>query len=230
MKKTDCSMGGSGRVGVHRVAPEADRLEADHRIANSLQLVSALLTSQGREIADPDARRALDVCVQRIAAIAGVHRQLFLGGRQDEVDVAGYLLDLVEGLQHGFCRDHEHRRIHLDVEPAPVPSGFATVLGIVVSELVINACKYAYGPDQPGSIHVVLAVEEDRFSLEVRDHGAGAHVPSPSTAVSAGLGSRLLDLMARRLNAHGRYLEREVGTSYVLTGLMGAPAARQVAG
>jgi len=54
------------------------RREADHRIANSLQLLSALLSSQGRELQDPKARDAIETSVRRIAAVAGVHRQLHL--------------------------------------------------------------------------------------------------------------------------------------------------------
>jgi two-component sensor histidine kinase len=104
------------------------------------------------------------------------------------------------------------------VEPALVASEFATVLGIVVTELVINACKYAYAPEEPGSIDVVLVIREGRFRLEVQDHGRGLNSSPATLSAPGGLGSRLIPVMTRRLKAEGRYLEREVGTAYVLIG------------
>lgn len=189
--------------------------EANHRIANSLQLVSALLSSQGREIADPVARSALDVSVQRIAAIAGVHRQLYLGGSADAVDVSTYLVDLIAGLQAGFHAGVGRRRLHLDVDQLLVTPDFATTLGVIVTELVINACKYAYAPDEPGDVEIVFVMTPvGGFSLDVRDQGVGrVRVPT-----QAGLGSRIVELMSRRLGADGGYVAREVGTSFRITG------------
>ena len=193
--------------------------EANHRIANSLQLVSAMLSSQVRELADPIARDALDRSVQRVAAIAGVHRQLYLSQERDRVDIAGYLVDLVEGLRRSFSADARHRRIDLEVEPAVVPASFAAIIGVVVTELVINACKHAYHPDQPGGIEVIVTTGPERiFSLLVRDHGHGR----PADARSDGLGDRLLELMARRLKARGGYSEGRAGTTYMMTGLIPA--------
>lgn len=189
--------------------------EANHRIANSLQLVSALLSSQGREIADPVARSALDLSVQRIAAIASVHRQLYLGGNLDAVDLGTYLLDLVAGLQAGFQAGVEHRRLHLNVDQLLVKPDFATTLGVIVTELVINACKYAYAPNEPGDVEIVFGITPfGRFSLDVRDQGVGR----VSVPAHAGLGSRIVELMSRRLGADGGYVARDAGTSFRITG------------
>jgi two-component sensor histidine kinase len=198
--------------------PIADpgRLEANHRIANSLQLLSALLASQGREVCDPVARRALETSVQRIAAIAGVHRQLYLSDDRHGLDVRVYLADLIAGLRESFCGEGRRRHILLEAESVRVPCEFATNLGVVVTELIINACKYAYADDQPGDIRIMLRTDRSgRFDLEVRDDGKGR----PADAVGArGMGARILELMARRLGTEGGYAERADGTSFRMAG------------
>jgi len=192
----------------------AGRREADHRIANSLQLLSALLSSQGREIRDPAARAALETSVQRIGAIAHVHRQLYKSHGETGIDLCAYLMDLLAGLQGSFSC--ENRKIHLSAEPVVTPSDFASVIGIIVTEIVINACKHAYASDQQGAIEVVLAIDAARgFTLEVRDRGCGR---SDDGQPSQGLGSRIVDLMTRKLDAVARYAPVAIGTSFVMTG------------
>lgn len=193
-------------------------LEANHRIANSLQLLSALLSSEGRGVADPVARSALDVSVQRIAAIAGIHRQLYQTREAELVDLGAYLVDLVRGLQAGYCASVGHRRLHLEVDPATVPAEFATTLGVIVTELVINACKHAYAADERGDVEIAVAVGPAGFTLTVRDQGAGR----PMQGGTDGLGSRILDLMARRLHAEGGYVAGEGGTAYRIAGPLAA--------
>jgi two-component sensor histidine kinase len=195
---------------------DAGRMEANHRIANSLQLLAALLASQGREVGDPVARRALETSVQRIAAIAGVHRQLYLSDHQYGVDVSVYLLDLIAGLRESFCGHGRRRYIHLEAESVWVPCEFATNLGVVVTELIINACKYAYADDQPGDIQIMLRTDQSRrFELAVSDEGKGRRL---DLAGSDGLGSRIVELMVRRLGAEGGYAERVRGTSFLMAG------------
>lgn len=190
------------------------RQEADHRIANSLQLLSALLSSQRREITDPEARAALETSVQRIGAIAGVHRQLYRSHGENGVDLCAYLMDLLDGLRASFSC--ENREIHLEAEPGITPGDFAAVIGIIVTELVINACKHAYAADQQGAIEVVLAIDAARgFTLEVRDLGRGR---TEQKQPVQGLGSQVVDLMTRKLDAHARYVPVAVGTSFVMTG------------
>jgi len=177
-------------------------------------LLSALLSSQGREVSDPEARAALETSVQRIGAIAGVHRQLYRSHGEIGVDLRAYLMDLLAELKGSFsCRD---RHILLEAEPVTAPSDFASVIGIIVTELVINACKHAYAPDQRGDIRVVLAIDTTGgFTLEVRDRGCGR---ANETQSVKGLGSRIVDLMSRKLNAEARYVPAAVGSSFVMKG------------
>lgn len=196
----------------------ARQREADHRIANSLQLVSALLTSQLREVCDPSARAALEVSVHRVGAIAGIHRHLHSSEWDSSVDLATYLVDLVAGLQSSFGRGKQYRQIHLEADPVLASSDFAAVIGIVVTELVINACKHAYPPDEAGDITVTWTVSAgQRFSLQVHDEGRGLRTPADA---GQGLGSRIVELMSQKLGAEARYIASEAGTSFQMTGVL----------
>jgi two-component sensor histidine kinase len=190
--------------------------EADHRIANSLQLLSALLSSEGRKVSDPIAKEALEVSIHRIGAIAGVHRQLYASD-EAHIDLAAYLFDLVGRLQSSFgCGPL--RKIHLEADGVRASSDFASVVGIIVTELVINACKHAYAPDQVGDIEVIWMVDPaDRFTLQVSDRGGGR---APSTASAEGLGTRIVDILARKLGAEAGYACAEAGTRFVMTGML----------
>ena len=100
-----------------------------------------------------------------------------------------------------------------------VPAGFAAILGVVITELVINACKHAYRPDQTGGIEVVMTTGPERiFSLLVRDKGNGRR----ADVRSEGLGDRLLELMTRRIGARGGYSSGGSGTTYTMTGFIPA--------
>jgi two-component sensor histidine kinase len=191
--------------------------EADHRIANSLQLVAAMLSSQSRLIGDHDARHALQLSVQRIAAIGAVHRLLSRSVDGMTVDIGQYLIDLTEGLRAGLIDNGIERRIVLDTIQRPVPHEFAAGLGVIVAELVVNACKYAFAPDEAGEIEIAFAAPAgtgDAFSLRVADKGAGRPLTPPST----GVGGRVLELMSRKIGGEGSYVPCETGTSFVLTG------------
>lgn len=195
--------------------PITAQVEANHRIANSLQLISALLSAQGRELGEGAAREALETSVFRISAVAGIHRQLYLSD-DGGVALASYLCDLIAGLRQSFCGDREDRRIHLDVAPVVVASDFATLIGMIVTELVLNACKHAYAIGEPGVIDVtILCGGPDRFGLEIRDYGTGRLRSAPPTS---GFGVRIVDLLTRRLGAEGGYIDAPVGTCFAIRG------------
>lgn len=191
--------------------------EANHRVANSLQLLSAMLLLQEQDVRDELARCALEAARQRVAAIACVHRHLYRSSSERLVDIAGYIRDLAKGLEEGCGSGAPLRCVEAEVEAVEVPSEVATSVGLMVTELVMNACKHAYAPDEPGRILIRLYRDKAGVSrLEVRDYGKGRRVtPSP---VRNGLGSRIIDAMARNLGAEYAYLESQWGTRFALKG------------
>jgi two-component sensor histidine kinase len=197
-------------------APEfSSAEEINHRVANSLQLLSALVMVEARGVVDPLALAALDMTRQRIAAIASVHRQLYRSGDAAMVDLGAYLEDLGADLEAGGGNTAMGRRVIVGATSVIVPAEEATAIGIIVSELVSNAYKYAYEPSAPGSVRIVLrSMGFGGYKLEVEDRGRGRGLAGP--VKGTGLGGRLIEMMAARIGGHYDYQDARPGTLFTL--------------
>jgi two-component sensor histidine kinase len=174
--------------------------EVNHRVANSLQIVSTMVGMQSRLLPDGAAREALDDTQRRIDAIAKVHRGLYASDDVQSVAVHQYLEALVSELQQTWSTPAAPRTIRLSVQPFELHADKAVSLGVIVNELVSNACKYAYSNGSPGEVRVELGLDDERhFRLLVEDDGQGM---SPGAAPrGTGLGSKLIAAMARSLSS-----------------------------
>ena len=177
--------------------------EVNHRVANSLQLVSAMVRLQASALADPAAREALEDTQRRIGAIAQVHRRLYTSSDVEHVDMREYLGALIDELAETWSSDAAPRRLTLAAEPIRLPTDRAVSLGVIVTELVTNACKYAY-PTGPGEVRVKLHRDGDAlFLLAVEDDGCG--MTPQASPKGTGLGAKLIRAMAQSLQAGIEY-------------------------
>jgi len=182
---------------------EALLREVNHRVANSLQLVTAMVRLQSNSLADPAAREALANTERRIDAIAQVHRSLYTADDAEGVDMKDYLQALVDELGEAWASEKPKRALTLTADSILLTADRAVSLGVIVNELVSNAFKYAYGPAGPGEVRVSLTRDEGAFLLAVEDDGVGLG-PTPRTQGS-GLGSRLVGAMAKSLQGAVEY-------------------------
>lgn len=173
--------------------------EVNHRVANSLQLVSALVSLQSNTLSDEGARAALQDTQRRIAAIAQVHRRLYTSDNVESVDMRDYLGALVDELAETWSTASAPRHVRLVAEPIRLPTDRAVSLGVIVNELVSNACKYAYPGTAAGEIRVALRRADDGFELVVEDDGVG--IDPGAAARGTGLGSRVISAMAKSLHS-----------------------------
>ena len=187
--------------------------EVNHRVANSLQLVSAMVRLQANAVADAAAKGALADTQRRIEAIAQVHRRLYTSNDVENVDMRDYLGALVEELADTWSTDAAPRRLSLVAEPIRLPTDRAVSLGVIVTELVTNACKYAYG-DSDGEVRVALGREGAGFLLSVEDDGCG--IAAGSTPRGTGLGTQLIAAMAKSLRSVVEYDPAHQGTRVFL--------------
>jgi two-component sensor histidine kinase len=180
--------------------------EVNHRVANQLQLIAALISTEERSITDPTTLDVLERTRQRIVAVGAVHRQLYARG-QSEVDLGEYLEDLGDQLARS-CGPH--RQIVVDADTVPVGGEIATAFGILMTELVTNACKHAYAAGEAGAIHVRLRrLADGAYRFIVQDHGRGK-----SGGRGAGLGSRLIDATMAKLGAVATWEDAMPGTRF----------------
>jgi two-component sensor histidine kinase len=195
--------------------------EVNHRVANSLQLVSAFVQLQSAAMKDEAARDALADTQRRITAIGAVHRRLYTSNSVDGVEMGEYLSALVDELGHAWSSNEAERRIVLSADPVRLPTDRAVSVGVIVNELVSNACKYAYpGPGCGGEIRVALRRDgDDRFTLAVEDDGVG--MASNAPAKGTGLGTKLIRAMAQSLQSNVRYDSSGRGLRATLTAARG---------
>jgi two-component sensor histidine kinase/ActR/RegA family two-component response regulator len=194
---------------------EALLKEVNHRVANSLQMVSSFVQMQASAVEEESARSALRDTQRRILAIAQVHRRLYTSDEVSLVDMVDYLTALLAELEETWSSATAPRHLRLHVEALRLKTDQAVSIGVIVNELVSNACKYAYDPGHSGEVRISLIKQgEDRFELRVEDDGRGL---APSDAPrGTGLGRRLMGAMAHSLKAELVYEPAPVGVHAVL--------------
>lgn len=182
--------------------------EANHRIANTLQLVCSLISIEARDVSDATTRSVLERTQQRISAIAHVHHHLYAARDHAAIDLGSYLEELGAQMARSCA---PHRQVFVNADTVPVSGATASSMGILVAELVTNACKHAYSADAPGSIGVALHRSNDgTYRLLVEDRGRGTR----GASVQDGLGRRLIDATVARLGGCAVWEDAEPGTRF----------------
>jgi len=191
--------------------------EVNHRVANSLALVSSLVGLQANAVSEPSAKQALQETQGRIYAIGEIHKRLYTASDIRFVQVDEYLVDLVSHLDASLTGDAVGPHAVVDAEPLLVATDRAVSLGVAVTELVTNAFKYAYKPGTSGEVRVTLRRLDDEHAIvTVSDQGGGWSAGSEPKGT--GLGTRIVRAMSTSLNgqlSYGRSIEG--GTEVSLT-------------
>ena len=197
--------------------------EANHRIANNLSVVAALMQLRGarlrkstRTMSGEEVRLILEEFSSRLDSIARLHRML-AGERQDaSVDVAHYLREIAEGTVSSLSSTGE-TELHFVADPGCIIAAErALSLGLIVAELVTNAIKYAHPSGVAGEIAVACRKKPDGgLSIEVSDDGVG--LPEGFDPMKNGdLGFRLIRSLADQLGAAITHHSDSLGLSIAL--------------
>ncbi|WP_271899141.1 sensor histidine kinase [Candidatus Phyllobacterium onerii] len=165
--------------------------EVDHRVQNSLQMVSSFLGMQARMIEDQTTVDHINEARSRLAAVALVHRRLYSDDHAKAVDLARYLGELCREILSSIDTGWQEQ-LNIDLTPVLMVADRAINVGLVFAELIMNANKYAYG-GLPGPLSIVLEQHQGSFRLIVSDHGSGKREPG------SGFGTKMLNSIVTSL-------------------------------
>jgi two-component sensor histidine kinase len=175
--------------------------EMQHRIVNSLQIIASILMLKARAVSSEETRQHLQDAHRRVMSVAAVQQHLHVSARADVIDVAPYLSKLCESLAESMIGESRPAKLTVTADEGYVASANAVSLGLIVTELVINALKYAF-PDsgKEASVKVDYEVNGTDWKLSVSDNGIGRGADSAPPA-KGGLGTSLVKALAQQLDA-----------------------------
>jgi two-component sensor histidine kinase len=177
--------------------------ELGHRTKNNLAMAISMLSMQAKLKSNVETQRALQKAAARLQTIASAHEHFRPVEHKGRVEMRAYLAQLC-----GYLADalRDVRPIAVKVEAAEIylPAEQAVALGLIVNELVTNSLKHAFPADRPGTVQVILSAHPT-LTLLVRDDGVGC------TGTNAGVGTRLVQLLAQQLAARITWGSADVG-------------------
>ncbi|MGU9982366.1 sensor histidine kinase [Phreatobacter sp. HK31-P] len=181
--------------------------EIQHRVANSLQIIASLLMQSARRVQSQETRSHLVAAHQRLLSVAAVQRQLAISG-VEQVALRPYFAQLCHSLAASMIYDPERVKLEVTSDDSLVDADTSVSLGLLVTELVINALKHAFPDGRAGTIEVDYQSGATDWKLSVGDDGVGMGEVSPPP----GLGTSIVQALAKHLEATVLVEDSDPGT------------------
>lgn len=191
--------------------------ELQHRVANSLQIVASVLMQSARRVGSDESRGHLRDAHNRVQSIATLQQQLS-STDAGEVDLGIYFEQLCRSLGASMIDDDSRLVLAANTDHSRVDADVSVSLGLVVTELVINALKHAFPDGRRG--HIIVDYRStgssagDGWRLMVTDDGIGM---APGRKSEAGLGTSIINALSRHLEAEVQVSSGPAGTIVTVT-------------
>lgn len=186
--------------------------EMQHRVANSLAIIASILLMKARTVTSEETRAHLEDAHKRVLSVATVQKHLQPAHAGASIDLDSYLTQLCGSLA-GSMINNEVCSIDARISGASVTSAAAVSVGLIVTELVINALKHAFPEAKPGcAIVVAYEVNGTDWKLSVADNGRGV-TPDTWPPAKIGLGTTIVNALAAQLDARVDTISGPAGTT-----------------
>lgn len=186
--------------------------EMEHRVLNSLQIIASILMLKARAVTSDETRLHLEDAHQRVMSVAAVQRHLHAFGAIDQIAVDAYLAKLCNGLAASMVGESQPIKITVVADAGEMSSERAVSLGLIVTELVINAIKYAFpSPRDDARVLISYRVDGTVWKLAISDNGVGKDVVT-SNHSTGGLGTIIVQALVRSLDAQMDIVSNSSGT------------------
>ena len=184
--------------------------ELHHRVANSLQIIASVLLQSARKVLSEETRSHLYDAHQRVMSVAALQQQLAVS-RLGDVEMRPYLAALCESIGASMIRDRELVVLDVRCDESLTTADTSVSLGLIVTELVINALKHAFPGNRDGRILVGYHGRAPNWTLSVTDDGVG--MPDDPQSAKPGLGTSIVQALASQLGAQIVVTPANPGTS-----------------
>jgi len=186
--------------------------EVNHRVKNSLQVVSSMLQLQAHSADDPALSERLNEASTRISAVGRAYERLAYNADYENIDLVAYLREVIDDLESAVAPCKIHVEAPAQIQLA---ADRAILVALIINELVSNAGKYAYPDSAGGAIWVRVAQMDKSVLVSVRDEGVG--LPADfNPAISKRLGTRLVNALSKQLGAELTRPTSATGVNFAL--------------
>lgn len=184
--------------------------ELQHRVANSLQIIASVLMQSARRVQSEETRTHLHNAHHRVMSIATLQKQLAISN-SDDVALRQYFKDLCGSLGASMIDNADRIVLASTADETVTKANVSISLGLIVTELVINALKHAFpGRNQQGNINVGYHTDAKGWTLTVADNGVG--MPVDREKLKPGLGTGIVEALSRQLEAAVEVTDQAPGT------------------
>jgi two-component sensor histidine kinase len=191
--------------------------EMNHRINNSLQIIASILMLKAQKVPSEDTRQHLRDAHARVMAVATVQGQLNPSTFGTQIEASIYLKKLGESLARSMIFEEQPVSLSVEAGAGAMKSEHAVSMGLVTTELVMNALKHAFPGGAKGAIVVKFESTESAWRLSVSDDGVGIGGPLAQMPVRIGLGTSIVEALTRQLGGRVTTSSASPGTVVSVT-------------
>ncbi len=182
---------------------EALMRELQHRVKNTLGMITSLVSLELGQSDNPEVQKSLKTIGGRVMVLSNLYHMLYTGDGTSELPLDSYLKTIVGSITGGYSDTGRRIQVNTDFQSIDIDHKRATSIGIILNELLTNSIKYAFDGRECGTVNVMLRHEHGRIRLSVSDDGKGLPCGF-DTAVSSGLGLKLIHLLASQMKGEFR--------------------------
>jgi two-component sensor histidine kinase len=187
--------------------------ELNHRVANSLQIIASVLVQSARRVNSDETRSHLHDAHQRVMSVAAMQKHL-AAPRRGDVELRPYLSALCDSIGASMIQDRDQLSLEVVADDSITTANTSVSLGLIVTELVINAVKHAFPENRGGRILVDYHSRGPNWTLSVKDDGIG--MPQNHADAKPGLGTSIVEALARQLGGEIKVAEARPGTKVLI--------------
>jgi two-component sensor histidine kinase len=191
--------------------------EMQHRVANSLQIVASIILMKARTVESEETKLHLRDAHSRVLSVVAVQRQLHVSSDGLSVEVTPYLTKLCASLEVSMIRNSRPISLRVESDNGTAKPRQAESIGLIVTELVMNALKHAF-PDEKTEGQIIVGYETagTNWKLSVSDNGLG-RPDGVFAQAKSGLGTGIVKALAQQLGAQVETVSGPLGTTVSIT-------------